>query len=384
MDLMPGVLRNTQNLIELMESMGPAGHLLHQLQDEKAAQLDTMMQTDTIPLSPPANFENLHKLSTASAPASANPSQTNLTEQKNMALENLERPSLSYKDLIIEAIESSPEKRLKLNEIYQVIRVLHPYYRLRPDQWGWQNSIRHNLSLHDCFVKLPLKQTSASGVVGHFWTVVPELADKQTLRRRSRPTPKAPGSRSAGGRAHSAREAPTTEDLGSATSSDASPSPSSATSFSPPTDIPKPSPMYASDLLGTLFGELTKSLHTQVAFNNYATNFYQQGLLSQLAAMAQQQTPPPTPVTPLMPGLASPGALLSSLHINPLLALSSLATGGVLPPQPGSPMTHSTATLYNTSNLTPPIISPIARSPSSPSNTIPTQLSMVQDTNYVI
>uniref|UniRef100_A0A1I8ETF6 Fork-head domain-containing protein n=1 Tax=Wuchereria bancrofti TaxID=6293 RepID=A0A1I8ETF6_WUCBA len=64
----------------------------------------------------------------------------------------------------------------------------HPYYRLRPDQWGWQNSIRHNLSLHDCFVKLPLKQTSASGIVGHFWTVVPELGDKQTLRRRNRVT----------------------------------------------------------------------------------------------------------------------------------------------------------------------------------------------------
>lgn len=32
-----------------------------------------------------------------------------------------ERPSLSYKDLIIEAISSSPEQRLKLSEIYQVI-----------------------------------------------------------------------------------------------------------------------------------------------------------------------------------------------------------------------------------------------------------------------
>uniref|UniRef100_A0AC35F1R2 Fork-head domain-containing protein n=1 Tax=Panagrolaimus sp. PS1159 TaxID=55785 RepID=A0AC35F1R2_9BILA len=31
-----------------------------------------------------------------------------------------ERPSLSYKDLIIEAIESVPDKRLKLSEIYQV------------------------------------------------------------------------------------------------------------------------------------------------------------------------------------------------------------------------------------------------------------------------
>jgi hypothetical protein len=80
--------------------------------------------------------------------------------------EKEERPSLSYKDLIIEAIESCPERRLKLSEIYQVIKYLHPYYQRRADQWGWQNSIRHNLSLHDCFVKLPLKQTSANGVVG--------------------------------------------------------------------------------------------------------------------------------------------------------------------------------------------------------------------------
>ncbi|KAM3728616.1 Forkhead transcription factor [Dirofilaria immitis] len=116
----------------------------------------------------------------------SSPATTTTTTTTTM--EKAERPSLSYKDLIIEAIESSPEKRLKLNEIYQVIRMTHPYYRLRPDQWGWQNSIRHNLSLHDCFVKLPLKQTSASGVVGHFWTVVPELGDKQTLRRRNRVT----------------------------------------------------------------------------------------------------------------------------------------------------------------------------------------------------
>ncbi|CAK5091329.1 unnamed protein product [Meloidogyne enterolobii] len=120
--------------------------------------------------------------------------------------EKEERPSLSYKDLIIEAIESNPDRRLKLSEIYQVIKYLHPYYQRRADQWGWQNSIRHNLSLHDCFVKLPLKQTSANGVVGHFWTVVhrnPE--DKQgPTRRRSRANgtgggPTGKGSRKVGG-----------------------------------------------------------------------------------------------------------------------------------------------------------------------------------------
>ncbi|GMT04985.1 hypothetical protein PENTCL1PPCAC_27159 [Pristionchus entomophagus] len=125
-------------------------------------------------------------ISSTSPSVLASSEGTSTSPSKLDAGSGMERPSLSYKDLIIEAIESSPDKRLKLNEIYQVIRMLHPYYRLRPDQWGWQNSIRHNLSLHDCFVKLPLKQTNASGVVGHYWTVVPELSDKQTLRRRNR------------------------------------------------------------------------------------------------------------------------------------------------------------------------------------------------------
>lgn len=45
---------------------------------------------------------------------------TEVSDTETPGLEKAERPSLSYKDLIIEAIETSPEKRLKLNEIYQV------------------------------------------------------------------------------------------------------------------------------------------------------------------------------------------------------------------------------------------------------------------------
>jgi hypothetical protein len=140
------------------------------------------------------NHHHLHHqqaLSAPTTPTSGNDSTNGLLAGLIAGSSNIdekeERPSLSYKDLIIEAIESSPEKRLKLSEIYQVIRILHPYYRKRADQWGWQNSIRHNLSLHDCFVKLPLKQTSASGVVGkycHFWTVVREMEEKQSSSRR--------------------------------------------------------------------------------------------------------------------------------------------------------------------------------------------------------
>lgn len=64
-------------------------------------------------------------LSTASVLQLSQPSPTADDEPAQSTtepprLENIERPSLSYKDLIIEAIESSPDKRLKLNEIYQV------------------------------------------------------------------------------------------------------------------------------------------------------------------------------------------------------------------------------------------------------------------------
>lgn len=60
----------------------------------------------------------LSELSAAAASVSTN----NLSNSSlNLINDKEERPSLSYKDLIIEAIESSPEKRLKLSEIYQVI-----------------------------------------------------------------------------------------------------------------------------------------------------------------------------------------------------------------------------------------------------------------------
>ncbi|KAL3119221.1 hypothetical protein niasHT_003508 [Heterodera trifolii] len=147
---------------------------------------------------PPFNAFNGHGTPSMAQSAASTPTeqQTNkpLPVIKPPGDEKEERPSLSYKDLIIEAIESSPERRLKLSEIYQVIKYLHPYNQRRSDQWGWQNSIRHNLSLHDCFVKLPLKQTSANGVVGHFWTVVTRGPDEKPLgptRRRTRGSGKA-------------------------------------------------------------------------------------------------------------------------------------------------------------------------------------------------
>lgn len=81
------------------------------------------------------------------------------------------KPQHSYIGLIAMAILSSPEKKLVLSDIYQHILENYPYFRRRGP--GWRNSIRHNLSLNDCFVK---SGRSANGK-GHYWAIHPANLD---------------------------------------------------------------------------------------------------------------------------------------------------------------------------------------------------------------
>ncbi|KAH7963387.1 forkhead box protein D1 [Rhipicephalus sanguineus] len=91
------------------------------------------------------------------------------------------KPQHSYIGLIAMAILSSAEKKMVLSDIYQYILDNYPYFRNRGP--GWRNSIRHNLSLNDCFVKAG---RSANGK-GHYWAIHPANVDdfkKGDFRRR--------------------------------------------------------------------------------------------------------------------------------------------------------------------------------------------------------
>ncbi|XP_064610135.1 forkhead box protein J3-like [Liolophura sinensis] len=91
------------------------------------------------------------------------------------------KPSQSYIGLIAMAILSIPDKKMVLSDIYQYILDHYPYFRTRGP--GWRNSIRHNLSLNDCFIKAG---RSANGK-GHYWAIHPaNLEDfkKGDFRRR--------------------------------------------------------------------------------------------------------------------------------------------------------------------------------------------------------
>ena len=86
------------------------------------------------------------------------------------------KPPFSYAALIGQAIFSTPNRRMSLADIYTYIMTLYPFYKKQDA--GWQNSIRHNLSLNECFVKT--QRAPDEPGKGCLWSVLPGTEEQFT------------------------------------------------------------------------------------------------------------------------------------------------------------------------------------------------------------
>ncbi|CAB1329830.1 unnamed protein product [Coregonus sp. 'balchen'] len=93
-----------------------------------------------------------------------------IVQNKEFYVSTEARPPFTYAALIRQAIFESPYKQLTLNEIYNWFTRTFAYFRRNAATW--KNAVRHNLSLHKCFVRV-------ENVKGAVWTV-----DEMEFQRR--------------------------------------------------------------------------------------------------------------------------------------------------------------------------------------------------------
>ncbi|CAH1725698.1 forkhead box protein K2-like [Aphis gossypii] len=107
----------------------------------------------------------------------------NSNSNSNAKSKDESKPPYSYAQLIVQAVASASDRQLTLSGIYSYITKNYPYYRFVDK--GWQNSIRHNLSLNRYFIKVPRSQEEPGK--GAFWRIDPSSEQKlieQAFRRR--------------------------------------------------------------------------------------------------------------------------------------------------------------------------------------------------------
>ncbi|XP_068630959.1 forkhead box protein O isoform X1 [Battus philenor] len=173
-------------LSEIEGTMGdlePLGELA-----EVGFEPQTRARSNTWPLPRPENYVDPTEDSSSKKNSNQNisgapPLPSAVSTKKNSSRRNA-WGNLSYADLITQAITSAQDNRLTLSQIYEWMVQNVPYFKDKGDSnssAGWKNSIRHNLSLHNRFMRVQNEGTGKSS----WWMINPDAKPGKSVRRRA-------------------------------------------------------------------------------------------------------------------------------------------------------------------------------------------------------
>uniref|UniRef100_A0AAU8BWX8 Forkhead box protein O n=1 Tax=Mercenaria mercenaria TaxID=6596 RepID=A0AAU8BWX8_MERMC len=144
----------------------------------------TRARSNTWPCRPVEDFVETQQGSPSDDPAVIDHTKDVLGIKQKTSSRRNAWGNLSYADLITKAIQSSPEQRLTLSQIYDWMVQNVPYFKDKGDNTssaGWKNSIRHNLSLHSRFMRIQNEGTGKSS----WWVINPDAKPGKAPRRRA-------------------------------------------------------------------------------------------------------------------------------------------------------------------------------------------------------
>jgi hypothetical protein len=98
--------------------------------------------------------------------------------------EELKKPTQTYVVLIHEALSKAPAGVMDLQQIYDAMQKMYPWFKYRSTTHGWQSSVRHNLISSEAF-----EEAGKIGK-GRLWKINPTVSiDKEKKRKAPTPPP---------------------------------------------------------------------------------------------------------------------------------------------------------------------------------------------------
>ncbi|CAF1449004.1 unnamed protein product [Rotaria sp. Silwood1] len=195
---LPSLTINIPNSLSLTDSSISAGssteHIKFQYESPTANNNSFLGSSISSCSTSPKNESNENQaIISLSSPIVQRFSSTNIDniQQENDNNNNnnskiITKPPFSYAQLIVQAILSAPDKQMTLSQIYNFISAQYSYYAANTR--GWQNSIRHNLSLNRYFIRIARKENESGK--GSFWrldqTCEEKLIDHAFRHRKQR------------------------------------------------------------------------------------------------------------------------------------------------------------------------------------------------------